>query len=80
MSETQGQSRALAAFVLVTLIWGSTWLVIKDQISAVPPPWSVVWRFVLAATAMFVLARLRGARLRLAPCELRLALAVGLVR
>ena len=80
MSETQGQSRALAAFVLVTLIWGSTWLVIKDQISAVPPPWSVVWRFVLAATAMFVLARLRGDRLRLAPRELRLALAVGLVQ
>jgi drug/metabolite transporter (DMT)-like permease len=72
------QSRALGAFVLVTLIWGSTWLVIKDQISAVPPAWSVVWRFVLAAIAMVVLAWVRGDRLRLNPRELRFALAIGL--
>lgn len=78
MSAAPGQTRALGAFVLVTLIWGSTWLVIKDQISAVPPAWSVVWRFVLAATAMFALARIRGDRLRLAPGELRIAMAIGL--
>ena len=78
MSAQQSQSRALGAFVLVTLIWGSTWLVIKDQISAVPPAWSVVWRFVLAATAMFVLARLRGDRLRLSQRELGFAAAIGL--
>lgn len=70
----------MAAFVLVTLIWGSTWLVIKDQISAVPPAWSVVWRFVLAAAAMFALARLRGDRLRLDRRELRFAMAIGLVQ
>ena len=38
----QSQSRALAAFILVALIWGSTWLVIKDQVSAVPPGWAAV--------------------------------------
>ncbi len=80
MSAAQSQTRAMAAFVLVTLIWGSTWLVIKDQISAVPPAWSVVWRFVLAAAAMFALARLRGDRLRLDRRELRFAMAIGLVQ
>ena len=52
----RSQARNLAGFVLIALIWGSTWLVIKDQISVVPAPWSVTWRFSLAAVAMFALA------------------------
>ena len=47
--------RILIPFLLVSLIWGSTWLVIKDQISDVPPSWSVSYRFVIASMAMFVL-------------------------
>ena len=30
-------------FVLIALIWGSTWFVIRDQISAVPPGWTTAW-------------------------------------
>lgn len=48
--------RNIAAFVLISLIWGSTWLVIRDQISAVPPQWSIAYRFVVAAIGMFALA------------------------
>ena len=33
----------------VTLIWGSTWLVIRDQLGPVPPTWSVTYRFLIAA-------------------------------
>ena len=72
------QARAIAAFVIVTLVWGSTWLVIKDQISAVPPGWAVTWRFLLATAGMFVLAMVRGERLGLAPDGMRLALVMGL--
>ena len=61
--------RSIAAFVLLALVWGSTWLVIKDQISAVPAAWSVVWRFMLAAAAMLVFALLKGDRLRLTARE-----------
>ena len=43
-------------FVLVALIWGSTWYVITGQIAAVPPSWSIVYRFGLAFPAMFVVA------------------------
>ncbi|AUW56789.1 EamA family transporter [Sphingobium sp. SCG-1] len=49
----------LIPFAIVTLIWGSTWLVIRDQVSAVPPSWSVAYRFLLASVGMFVLARIR---------------------
>lgn len=69
--------RSIAAFVFLALVWGSTWLVIKDQISAVPPAWSVVWRFILAATAMAAFALLRGERMRLTGREMAVAIAMG---
>ena len=69
--------RAIAAFIFLALVWGSTWLVIKDQISAVPSAWSVVWRFILAATAMAAFALLRRERLRLTGREQAVAIAMG---
>lgn len=77
-SPGQSQGRAIAAFVLVTLIWGSTWLVIKDQISAVPASWAVTWRFAMAAAGMFLLAALRRERLLLSREGMLLALPLGL--
>lgn len=31
----------LLPFAVVTLVWGSTWIVIRDQLGVVPPTWSV---------------------------------------
>jgi drug/metabolite transporter (DMT)-like permease len=59
------QLRILLPFLLVTLIWGSTWIVIRDQIGVVPPTWSVTYRFIIAAAAMFAYAALSGASLRI---------------
>ena len=42
----------LVPFAIVTLIWGSTWIVIKGQLGAVPPSWSVTYRFLIAGIAM----------------------------
>lgn len=50
----RSQLRVAADFALVSLIWGSTWLVIKGQLGVVPPAWSVVYRFAIAAVALFV--------------------------
>lgn len=74
----RSQARTIGAFIVVTLIWGSTWLVIKDQISEVPPGWTVTWRFVVAAIGMFALARIRGESLRLPRPAMQLAMVVGL--
>ena len=75
----QASSRGRIAFdfVLVTLIWGSTWLVIKDQISEVPPTWTVTWRFVLASVGMVALALARRESLRLPAPALGLAAVIG---
>lgn len=48
--------RVWVPFVVVSLIWGSTWLVIRDQLGTVPASWSVAYRFVIAAAGMVILA------------------------
>jgi drug/metabolite transporter (DMT)-like permease len=52
-------------FIIFTAIWGSTWIVIRGQLGTVPPQWSVTYRFVIAASAMAVVATLKGENLRL---------------
>lgn len=70
--------RNFAAFLLVSLIWGGTWLVIRDQIASVPASWSISYRFMIAACAMFALAAMRREPLRLVAGGLRWALLLGL--
>src|SRR5690606_41387277 len=57
--------RILIPFLFISLVWGSTWLVIKDQISDVPPSWSVSYRFIVAAAAMFILVAFKRLPFRL---------------
>ena len=67
-----------APFLLVALIWGSTWYVITGQISEVPPSWSVAYRFALATPAMFALALATRKPLRIGRAGHGLAAALGL--
>lgn len=52
-------------FAIFTAIWGSTWIVIRDQLGIVPAQWSVAYRFIIAASAMALVARWKGERLNL---------------
>ncbi len=70
--------RVALSFVAIVLIWGSTWIVIKDGLGVVPAAWSVTYRFVLAAAAMFALLGVRRQRAWLAGPEWGFALAIGL--
>ncbi len=54
----------ITLYLITTLIWGSTWLVIKFQLGLVPPVVSVAWRFGLAALMLAVYALWRGRTLR----------------
>ncbi|MBX7482341.1 DMT family transporter [Qipengyuania qiaonensis] len=67
-----------AAFLLVSVIWGGTWLVIRDQIASVPAGWSISYRFIVAALGMFALAALRRESLMLGRGGLRWAFLLGL--
>ena len=61
MSEETGSSfrSVTLPFIVFTAIWGSTWIVIRGQLGAVPPQWSVTYRFVIAAIAMGIVAVLK---------------------
>jgi len=67
----------LVPFAIVTLIWGSTWLVIRDQVSVVPASWSIAYRFLVAGLAMLAVAAWRRERLALDARGWRFALALG---
>ena len=56
-------------YLITTLIWGSTWLVIKFQLGLVPPVVSVAWRFALAELMLAAYALVRGRSLRFARRE-----------
>lgn len=57
--------KVLIPFVVATLIWGSTWFVIRDQLGVVPPTWSVAYRFLVGSAAMFAWALITRAPLNI---------------
>lgn len=67
-------------FLIVALIWGSTWWVITGQIGDVPASWSVAWRFLLATPAMFLVAAAMGRSLKLGADGHVLAVMVGVTQ
>jgi len=69
--------RVLVPFALVTLIWGSTWIVIRDQLSVVPPGWSIAYRFALASAALFFWSAATGKSLKVERAYLPFVAAVG---
>jgi drug/metabolite transporter (DMT)-like permease len=70
--------RILVPFLLVSLIWGSTWLVIRDQLGVVPPAWSVCYRFAVATTGMFILAIAKRDPLTLGNIGQKWAMLIGI--
>ncbi|MBT0667716.1 EamA family transporter [Novosphingobium profundi] len=67
-------------FLLVCLIWGSTWWVITGQIGVAPAGWSVAWRFALATPAMFAVAAAMKRPLGIGRAGHGLAVLVGLAQ
>ncbi len=78
MSEVRfASARILVPFVIVTLIWGSTWIVIKTQLGVVPPSWSVAYRFLLAGVVMLGVALVTRAPLRIGRAGQLFAILLG---
>lgn len=67
-------------FLALSLIWGSTWLVIKGQLGTVPVAWSVSYRFFGAGAAMLLLCIVLRRPLRLPAAAHGLALVVALLQ
>lgn len=75
-----GVSRVLLPFAAVTLIWGTTWYVIKTQLGVVPPQWSVTYRFAVASLLMFGACIVMRRTLRFPPAAHGFFLLIGLLQ
>lgn len=65
MSDRRVDLSVAIPFVIFTFIWGTTWIVIRDQLGTVPAQWSITYRFTIAAVAMAALSKWKGESLRL---------------
>ncbi len=72
MPESRSRAIVAAVFVLLTLIWGTTWSAIVVSLQGIPPVGGVALRFGLAGLALLGVARLRGIVLGRRPMERRL--------
>ncbi len=57
--------RLLLSFLAITLIWGSTWLVIKTQLGVVPTSWSVALRFLVGGGTLLIMCAVAGKPMQL---------------
>ena len=80
MSERRADLSVIVPFIIFTAIWGSTWIVIRDQLGTVPAHWSITYRFIIAAVAMALVAMAKGESLRLPPLGLAAAAILGLLQ
>ena len=67
---------ATLGLVVVTAVWGSTFIVVKDAVERMPVMDFLAWRFVLAALVMAVLRP--GAVRRLSPTARRHGVLLGI--
>ena len=54
------ESKVVAAFIAICILWGSTYLAIRIGVSAFPPELFAGMRFFVAGSLMLIFARLRG--------------------
>lgn len=80
MSQTQRSTlvAVVIPFIIYTAIWGSTWIVIRDQLATVPAQWSIAYRFVIASAAMAVLTWAKGESLNIGRDGMIVAAVIGI--
>lgn len=47
-------------FVFASLIWGSTWLVIKSGLESIPPFYGAAFRFILAVIVLWIIIKIKN--------------------
>jgi drug/metabolite transporter (DMT)-like permease len=74
-----GPGASLAAALLLTFIWGTTWAAVRIGVEGIPPLTGVALRFLIAGTVLYVIGRARGVVFGRAPHEKFLWVTNGLL-
>lgn len=77
MSDVRGSKLGLASYVIVCLVWGSTYLAIRIGVGHLPVALMGAFRFLSAGTLMLAIALALGQRLPRRPADWRTNLIVG---
>jgi putative membrane protein PagO len=51
--------RILIGFVIISLIWGSTWMFIKVGLQSISPIFGVLLRFLMALGVLYIIVKLK---------------------
>ena len=60
MNTSQPERRSRWLLVLLVVIWGASWPVIKMGVTSVPPIWFACLRYVVGTACVVAVAALRG--------------------
>src|ERR1700759_3327028 len=55
-------TRRVLAYAAIYLLWGGSFLGIRDVVAVTPPFFAAGFRFVIAGGALYLMARMSGAR------------------
>ena len=61
------RTRVWIGFVIVSWVWGSTWLAIKIGLHSVPPMIGAGIRFLIASSILFIIVKMRKIKIPLSP-------------
>lgn len=75
MKTTAG--KIIFVYLLICLIWGSTWLGIRIGLESLPPLISSGFRFLVASTGILILMKVRGIKLQKDKLAIKLYLLMG---
>lgn len=70
--------KIVMAYVLLCLIWGSTWLAIRAGLESLTPLISSGFRFIIASIGIYVIMRMRGMTLQVDSLAIKLYLIMGI--
>jgi len=69
--------KIILVYLILCLIWGSTWLGIRASLESLSPFISSGFRFIIASTGIFVIMRMRGMTLQKDKAAIKLYLLMG---
>lgn len=54
----------ILGFIVISVIWGSTWLVIKIGLESITPLFGILFRFLIAAVILGAIVKIRGEKMQ----------------